>query len=556
MSVQEWDMYEAGKKYNDRLNVYNTSNTNWDFFSDEQWPNLELDDEVPTPVFNLIKRVITFFISSLTTSRTKISFEPLLYSDVEKNSQMVEEQKASEIGGAAVKNLLEKLKFEYKQRESLFDAAITGDGCAHFYFDMSQKPYGGPEYGDIQGDIAMELIDNTNVMFGNANNPNVDIQPYIIIIGRDLAKNLQEEAARYNQASDIQEDKDYNEFTADAGKIEVETDGYGKATYIIVYRKEGETIKATKCVKDAYIYKDIDTGLRYYPVAFYNWEKQKNQYHGRALCTAIIPNQIFINRMFAMVMYHLMMAAFPKAVYDSSKIEQWTNQIGEAIAVNGLQVGEKINDIAGYLEPGRMSDQIIQVIDLAFKYTKDALGATDAALGDVKPDNTSAIIAVQKSSAIPLENPKANMYAWIEDIGKIILDMMGTYYGLRPIVIEKDVPVIDEVGNQALDPLTGQPKTTKQKEIINFDFSVLKDMWLKCKVDVGESSYWSEIASNQTLDNLLHGGYIDIIDYLERISDEYIPQKQDLINAIKSRMEQKQQQELMTMQLQQKTPQM
>ena len=35
------------------------------------------------------------------------------------------------------------------------------------------------------------------------------------------------------------------------------------------------------------------------------WEEQKNQYHGRALVTELIPNQIFINRMFASAMRHL-----------------------------------------------------------------------------------------------------------------------------------------------------------------------------------------------------------------------------------------------------------
>ena len=40
------------------------------------------------------------------------------------------------------------------------------------------------------------------------------------------------------------------------------------------------------------------------------------------------------------------------------------------------------------------------------------------------------------------------------------------------------------------------------------DFSVLKDMWYTVKTDVGESSYYSEVASLQTLDNLLNNGMI------------------------------------------------
>jgi hypothetical protein len=268
-------------------------------------------------------------------------------------------------------------------------------------------------------------------------------------------------------------------------------------------------------VRNAYIYKDVDTGLSRYPIAWGNWEKQKNQYHGRAVATGLLPNQIFINRMFAMVMYHLMMTAFPKAVYNANVINLWSNAIGEAIPVEGVGPDVNLKNIASYLEPSNMSNQIVQVIQLVMQYTKETMGVSDASLGQVDPKNTSAIIAVQKASAIPLENPKANLYEWVEDIGRILFDMMGTYYGLRPIVRE----------------INGQ-KITQM-----FDFSIFKNMWLDVKADVGESSYWSQIAANQTLDNLLAAGHIDMIQYLERVPDEYIPQKQELIADIQARMQ-------------------
>jgi hypothetical protein len=381
---------------------------------------------------------------------------------------------------------------------------------------MSKTPY-MEQYPDIKGEIEMELIDGTNVFFGNANNPKTEVQPYIIISGRDMVQNLREEAKKWKQKDQevnaIQSDKNYNEQSSDNGKLEVEADEYGKALYIIVYRKDPKTgtIKASKSVENAYIYKDIDTGLQFYPVAWGNWERQKNTYHGRALATGILPNQIFINRMFAMVMYHLMMTAFPKAVYNADLIDVWNNEIGAAIPVSGMPLESPIKNIAGYLEPGNMSGQIIQTIDLAMQYTKDTLGINDIAMGNIdNPKNTSAIIATQKASAIPLENPKANLFEWIEDIGKVLFDMMGTYYGTRPLVMD----------------------VQGQKQLVEFDFSQFKNMWLNVRADVGESSYWSEIASLQTLDSLLDREKIEFIDYLERVPDEYIPQKQELITKV------------------------
>jgi hypothetical protein len=523
--TKDWQLYEAGKKYNNSLkpSYYDTVDANLAFFEGDQWRNLEAEN-MPKPVFNIIKRVGTFFVSSLTTSKTKLHFEPLL----NVNSGDEEELTPSDFANAMVSNLFEKFKMDFRIKDALFDGVKTGDYAAHFFFDTSKQPY-GYQSSEHEGEIEMELVDGSNVFFGNANNPRVDVQPYIIISGRDMVQNLKAEAKQYQQSEQevdaIQSDKDYNEQSGDSGKIEVETDiegdQYGKALYIIVYRKDKETgtIKASKSVENAYIYKDIDTGLSHYPVAWGNWEKQKNQYHGRALCTGLLPNQIFINRMFAMVMYHLMMTAFPKAVYNSDIIPQWDNAIGSAIGVSGIDLNSNIKNVAGYLEPGNMSNQIIQTIELAMQYTKETLGISDAALGSIDPKNTSAIIAVQKSSAIPLENPKANLYEWIEDIGKILLDMMGTYYGQRPVVMDID----------------------GMKQEVLFDFTTFKDTWLNVRADVGEASYWSEIASLSTLDRLLEMEKIDFVDYLERVGEEYIPQKQELISKIKEQMEMQEQ---------------
>ena len=53
------------------------------------------------------------------------------------------------------------------------------------------------------------------------------------------------------------------------------------------------------------------------------------------------------------------------------------------------------------------------------------------------------------------------------------------------------------------------------------------------KIEVGASSYYSEIASMQTLDNLLQSGQIDIVQYLERVPDSYVPGRRKLIEEKK-----------------------
>jgi hypothetical protein len=537
--TQDWKLFEAGKKYNNNLtpSYYDTVDANLEFYAGNQWRNVDADN-MPKPVFNIIKRVVQFMVAQLISSKTKLHFEPLLNAD-NGDKQVEDEPTPADIANSMVSNLFEKFKMDFRIKDALTDGANTGDYCAHLYWDVHQKPYGSMY--PIEGEIALELVDGTNVFLGNANNPNMDAQPYVIIAGRDMVQNLREEAKQFKQndqeVNSIQSDKNYNEQASDNGKLEVDADEYGKAQYIIVYRKKRiqkkvvdkfgnktmettYTITASKSVETAYIYKDVDTGLQYYPVAWGNWERQKNTYHGRALATGLLPNQLYINKSFAMIMYHLMMTAFPKAVYNADLIEVWDNEIGSAIGVSGMDTSANIKNIAGYLEPGNMSNQIIQSIELAMQYTKETMGISDVAMGAIEnPKNTSAIIAVQKSSAIPLENPKANLYEWIEDIGRILFDMMGAYYGERPLVVD----------------IKGQ------KQLVTYDFKQFKQQWLNVRADVGESSYWSEIASLQTLDSLLDREKIEFIDYLERVPDEYIPQKQELISKIKEQMAQQEQ---------------
>jgi hypothetical protein len=520
--VKDWELYLSGKKYNNSINIINGYNyydlvdALIDFYNGNQWRNME-NNTMRKPVFNIVQKAIRYFVASLTSANTRVNLETLEYAENVHSKEI----DAAEFANSEISNLLEKFKFDNRLRDALFKSGIMGDVAAHMYFNVNKKPYGGA-FGEVKGEIEFELVNGTNVFFGNANNPNVEIQPYIIISGRDMVQNLKDEAKQYQQQQseidNIQSDSDYGYEAGESAEIEVNADGFGKAQYIIIYRRDKKTgkIMASKCVESAYIYQNIDTGLDHYPVAWLPWEKMESCYHGMSPCTQILETQIFINLMFAMIMLHQANTSFPKAVYNADVISEWTNEIATAIPVHGLGYDVNIAHVAGYLPVGNMSNQLVQVIDMAYNYTKDILGINDAALGNVNPENTSgkAIVATAKQASIPLENIRANEYEWVEDIVRILLDMMGTYYGLRPIVIDKD----------------------GQRVAQQFDFSVLKNLWLNIKVDVGETSIFSDIARKQTLDNLLGAGKIELLDYLERLDDSDIKDRQGLINTIKATM--------------------
>lgn len=597
--TRAWELYERGVQYNSNLvpNQYRTVETNTEFFIGNQWlhlPETPAMRGLPKPVFNILKRVASLFIASLTSSGVTMHFEPLAYYD---GSNLADPQHdAAEFANAMTDSLLEKFKFDYRVREALFDGAQTGDYCAHFYFDPDELPYGGA-FGSHRGEIKMELVDGINVMFGNPNDIRVQTQPYILVVGRDTVEHLRWEASRHNRKfdpMDIQPDSEYQHQTGVGGKTEAyQTQDDGKALYVYLYtkvRKETdqldengepvfvdvmdkngnpvyetddndqmildadsqpipkrkkakivkESVHVTKATRTACIFEDIDTGMSLYPISWGVWEKQKNQYHGRALVTGILPNQIFINSMFSTAFRHMQLCAFPKTAINADLINKYTNEVGEVIAVHGLQPGQSIGQVIQNIGPAEMSNQIFTLIDKAMAYTKECLGATDAQMGNVKPDNTSALMVLQTNSEVPLENIRTNLYEWVEDIGPILLDMMGTYYGKRPVVVDREFEEIamGPGGVPMIDPMTGMMKTQKiiRKTVEEFDFSQLKNLHLNLRIDVGATTYFSEIAMTQTLDNLRKDGTLDVIQYLERIPDKLIPKKQQLIDELRGRI--------------------
>ena len=114
--------------------------------------------------------------------------------------------------------------------------------------------------------------------------------------------------------------------------------------------------------------------------------------------------------------------------------------------------------------------------------------------------------------------------------------MMGTYYGLRPMVRERQFrePVLGPGGAPRLGPDGAMELQTVTRRVVEpYDFSRFRDLWLKLRVDVGASSCFSEIAMTQTLDNLRANGTLDVIQYLERLPDKLIPRKAELVAELR-----------------------
>jgi hypothetical protein len=292
-------------------------------------------------------------------------------------------------------------------------------------------------------------------------------------------------------------------------------------TYYFKNRETG-TIWCIETTEKQIIREAYDTELTLYPLVWINWDYIRDCYHGQAMVTGLLPNQKFINKMFALVSISMLTTAFPKYVYDRTKITHWSGDVGTAIGVNG-----NVDDVAKVIEGASVSPQIAQFIELAFDKTHSLLGASDVAMGDSRPDNTSAIIALQRAANTPMELTKQQDYQCMEDAARIWIDMMAAYYGTRMVEVKMDM---DKPGEQPLGM-----DLPEQIFMEPFDFSRIREIQLSIKQDVGASSYWSEMANVQTLENLLMNDRIDTVDFLERLPSGYLVKKQELIEKLKAK---------------------
>ena len=59
-----WKQYEEGRSYKNAIGLYNRVDENERFFRGDQWRGVDAGG-LPTPVFNLIKRIGSYLVSAV-----------------------------------------------------------------------------------------------------------------------------------------------------------------------------------------------------------------------------------------------------------------------------------------------------------------------------------------------------------------------------------------------------------------------------------------------------------------------------------------------------------
>lgn len=508
-----WGEYQLLTEYLLNNNVYEEVKVNEEFYEGKQWRNLETSN-IPTPVVNVLGRSCKYLVASLASNEIAVSLTPF--------SSIEEDKKRMKVISEEIDNIIESARIKESSRLVIRNGCVDGSGFMMQSFDPEI------ETGqDAKGAIVNQVIDNTCVYFGNPYSSDVQKQPFIIIALRQDIRNVKKEAKEYGISQELidsinpdNEGLQPNEQEAEnlvtvlikffrkksvIEKENVTIDPITGEEIVNITEEEKNTVWFTKTTREVTLIEPTDLGYTRYPISYFPWEKKKNSYLGVSPMTSVIQNQIFINKTFAIAQMYGLQSAFPKIVYDKSKVNIQEFLEGTSpSAVAGIDIMGKFLD---FIKIPDFSNNIIELARETIAQTKDTLGVTDVSLGNVKPDNTSAIIALQEASAVPLEIQKQNFYEFWEDTIRNIIDIMGSSYGIRQVM-------------------------SSEYGLGMVDFSILKDMNYRLKVEIGAGAQYSEIAQINTLDKYLQSGLIKGSTHAKLVPSKYILGKEELIGAM------------------------
>lgn len=515
--TEDWALYENGKKYKENIGLYNAVRTNYRIMEGNHWQGID-SRGLPTPVLNIAEKVVNTKVAYLCSSPTSINFVHEGKDLANENSVIHEKARVyAEYLKQHCRNTWERLNMDFINVEGAKDCAVTGDFILYTEWDADVRTGQTITTQDgktveILGDINVQQIDNVNYYPANPNNPNVQAQDWIELTFRDTVERLKQEAKKYGVSKDdiekITSDDEYNEQAGDMSQTE--QDGTEKAICILKLWRNPEDgiIYGRKSVKDTIIRPEWSLNIKRYPVSMWNWKSRKNSCHGVTEISSIKANQMFINKQLSIMMAHAMKAAFPILVYDGNRLRNFPDKIGAQIKSNGA-VGD---DVARYITVGQMSIDANAMLNTIIDRTTDVMGVNDIMLGNVRPDNTSAFIAAREAALTPMQLTLNKFYQYIEDTARIWLEYWLNYYNEQRLFTTR-------TDDGAID----------YEEV---DYEILRNQLFNVRVEVGASKIYSEITTKDTMEKLLASGNINLKQFIERIPEGFIPDKDKLLAEV------------------------
>lgn len=529
---QIFSEYNKARQYKASIGsrgLYEQSKINERFFVGDQWYGANCGNERPLVRHNLVKRIGDYKMSVLLSSEASVVYSAEGIPNTVKADKKIAELKeqlalnnpitidtAEEEIGLVISALndyqkvsAERLRFNALCEQALKNSYISGTGVVYTYWDsdISTGLYADVSRSTaIKGDIVSEVLDIENVYFGSPKILDIQKQPYIILASTMSLDEVRRLALRNGSSMENYESIRPDNYMAENDNVTVLTKLSKE------WNEDGTEFKiyAQMVTENAVIREKWDIGVRMYPISIFCWESRKNCIYGDSEVTYLIPNQIAINRMITSGVWSAMSTGMPTLVVNGDIVDgEITNDPGQIIKVYGAS--EDTEKALHYVSPPDYSGNFTSVIEPLIENTLAQSGANSAALGDVDPHNTSAILTLRNAALMPLKMLQNRYYSFLEDISRIWAEFWITQYGKRKIKIQ------DENGVWYME----------------FDGDKYRDIILSSKVDITSADAFDSEISIKVLDNLLSKGAITVKQYLKRLPRGIIPETEELIRAIK-----------------------
>lgn len=515
-----WEQYQRGVDYNRRKNLYQETEDNYRFFHGDQWQGAQLGAIKPITL-NIIKPIVKYKVSVVNSNEYQIVFNPNGYVDAEQEEVV---KNICKVLNEHANVTWEQEQIEKQVRELLKDACINSEGIIHFYWDEDTQK--------------AELINKTNIYYGNENTPNIQEQPYIIISYRKTVKEVREEAIANGMSEedakmivaddDFREQSGYENMTEEISDMCLVLLKYYKKKKQIT-NEDGtvstiETVHSIKSTRNVIIQEEQDNKMTLYPIAHMVWEDVKGDARGQGEVKYNIPNQIEINRTATRIAIAVKMGAYPKLIVNKENIKNAKSltTIGATIEIEGNKHIDDVRKQAGYLQPTAMSADATRLQTDLMTYTKDLAGAGDTVTGSIDPTKASgrAILAVQQANQQPLNEQLFKFKVLLEDSARIMFDMWRTY-AINGIQVYMEV---EQDGQKVRQPF-----------FVSYD--QLNKLKVNIKVDITPKSPYDKFSQEQSIENLLAGKYITFEEYVEALDDDSAMPKKKLQTILNKREE-------------------
>ena len=160
-----WSLYEKGRNYHRRMNIYTDTDRNYRFYNGNQWEGANLGGVEPVQK-NFIKPIVKYKCSVIHDNLYAINYSSQNYENQEFRKQA--ERYCDLLNGYASR-IWEKDKMDFKGRRITKDSAINDEGIIYVDFDKEKMT------------PVNEVVKKNDIYYGNENDDDIQNQPYILI---------------------------------------------------------------------------------------------------------------------------------------------------------------------------------------------------------------------------------------------------------------------------------------------------------------------------------------------------------------------------------------